>query len=69
MNEKVSMNRNIVNNDYESAVMNNKENHLTGNVKYGVEYIYENQKKDAQNIINLFYKTDISAVRNGRIND
>ena len=56
------MNRIIVNNDYESAVMINKENYLAGNVKYGAEYIYKNQKEDAQNIVNLFYKSEISAV-------
>ena len=62
MNEILSMNRRIVNNDYESAVMSNKENHLAGNVKYGAEYIYKNQKDDAQNIVDLFYKSEISAV-------
>jgi hypothetical protein len=62
MNEILSMNRRIVNNDYESAGMINKENHLAGHVKYGAEYIYKNQKEDAQNIVNLFYKTDVRAV-------
>ena len=62
MNKMISMNRIIVNNDYESAVMINKENYLAGNVKYGAEYIYKNQKEDAQNIVNLFYKSEISAV-------
>lgn len=62
MNDMISMNRKIVNNDYESAVMNNKENHLAGNLKYGAEYIYKNQKDDAQNIVDLFYKSEINAV-------
>ena len=42
--------------------MINKENHLAGNVKYGDEYIYKNQKDDAQNIVDMFYKSEISAV-------
>ena len=55
MNEIISLNRRIVYNYYESAEMNNKENHLAGN-------IYKNQRDDAQNIVNLFYKSEISAV-------
>ena len=62
MNDMISMNRKIVNNDYESAVMINKENHLAGDVKCGAEYIYKNQKEDAQNIVDLFYKSEINAV-------
>ena len=62
MNDMISMNRKIVNNDYESAVMINNENHLAGDVKCGAEYIYKNQKDDAQNIVNLFYKSEINAV-------
>ena len=52
----------IVKNDYESAECHNLESHLKGNVKYGPEYIYENQKKDAASIIEMFYKTDLRVV-------
>lgn len=36
----------IVKNDYDSAECHNLESHLLGNVKYGPEYVYENQKKN-----------------------
>lgn len=52
----------IVKNDYESAECHNLESHLQGNVKYGPEYVYENQKKDAISIIEKFYKTDVRVV-------
>jgi hypothetical protein len=56
------MNRAIVNNDYGTAEMVNKERHLAGNVKYGVEYIYENQKTDAKKIVGVFYNTEVRAI-------
>ena len=56
------MNRRIVNNDYDSAVVINKEKNLAGDVKYGDEYIYDNQKRDAQNIVNMFYNTDLRVI-------
>ena len=61
-NKILEMNRTIVNNDYESAEVINNEKNLAGNVKYGECYIYENQKKDALNIISKFYQTDIKVV-------
>ena len=56
------MNRAIVNNDYGSAEIVNKERHLAGDVKYGAEYIYENQKNDARKIVDMFYNAEIRAV-------
>ena len=62
MSKILAMNRIVVNNDYESAEVNNTEKKLAGNVKYGEKYVYENQKIDALNIIEKFYNTDIQVV-------
>jgi hypothetical protein len=56
------INKKIVMNDYDSAEAKNNELHLSGDVRYGSEYIYENQKKDASDIINKFYTTDVRVI-------
>lgn len=62
MERILNANRVVVNNDYESAELNNMEKHLNGSVKHGAEYIYANQKQDAVNIVNLFYKSEVKVV-------
>ena len=62
MDRLLEISRIIVKNDYVSAECNNLELHLKGNVKYGNEYIYQNQKEDAISIIEKFYKKDVRAV-------
>jgi hypothetical protein len=58
----LSISRKIVLNDYDSAVNNNTEKHLSGDPRYGVEYVYENQKKDASDIISKFHDTDVRVI-------
>ena len=58
----VDLNREIVLNDYQSATKKNKELFVTGDVKASSEYIFPNQKEDAEIICNKFYETDIRAV-------
>lgn len=41
---------------YESAKAANEYSFKSGDVKATLEYIYENQKEDAQNIVNKFYE-------------
>jgi len=58
MNHSIlDINREIVLCDYQSATKKNKESFITGDVKSGPEYIYENQKLDAAIITNKFYET------------
>jgi hypothetical protein len=66
----LKISKQIVQNDYQSAVLRNTEQYESGNVKYGEEYVYENQKKDANDIINEFYKFDtrvISVVKRTKV--
>jgi len=56
------INREIVNNDYQSALKKNQEMFFTGNVKASSEYIFENQKYDALTITNKFYDLSIRCV-------
>ena len=58
----LDFNREIVLNDYQSAVVKNKEAFLNGDLKVSNEYIFDNQKEDASIICNKFYKTDIRAI-------
>jgi hypothetical protein len=53
----VQDNRNNVLSSYQSAKYTNDELFERGNVFAGREYIFENQKRDAENICNIFYKT------------
>lgn len=48
-------NRNIVRNSYERAVDANQRRFKKGNVRATEEYIYDNQKSDAQHIVDEFY--------------
>lgn len=48
--------------DYLSKVARNKENFENKDVYATEQYIFKNQKKDAYNIISLFYTKDIRAV-------
>ena len=50
----LDLNREIVNNDYNSAVNTNKESFLNGDVNATSEYIYDNQKNDASFVLELF---------------
>ena len=57
-----SNNRTIVDCDYESAKLNNKELFLQGHEKATKEYTYNNQKADAVTILHKFYKEKIRAI-------
>jgi len=50
-------NRHIVLNDYDSARRANNESFENGNPMATPEYIFPNQKEDALNIMNLFYRS------------
>lgn len=56
------MNRDIVLNDYADAEFRNREAYENGDVRAGKEYIYENQKHDAEKITDMFYKNPIQAI-------
>lgn len=58
----LDLNREIVLNDYQSASRKNKEDFLKKNVKSSSEYIYDNQKNDANIICNKFYETPIRVI-------
>lgn len=57
-----ALNRETVNSDYISAKNKNYEDFLNGNNKATSEYIYQNQKTDANNIINKFYTSKVRAI-------
>ena len=48
--------------DYENAVLQNKEAYERGDVKASVEYIYSNQVSDAAVITDKFYKDPIQVI-------
>ena len=52
----ISARRESVNQAYNSACAENKLRYLEGDDKATVEYIFPNQKEDANNIIDIFYK-------------
>ncbi len=56
------LNRETVKSDYESAKNKNHEQFILNNTKATSEYIYSNQKFDANNIVNTFYTTPVRAV-------
>jgi len=56
------LNREIVINDYQSAVNKNKELFINGDISACSEYIYDNQKLDATIITNKFYETPIRVI-------
>ena len=58
----ITWNREIVLNDYQSATIKNKELFITGDVKACCEYIYDNQKEDANIICNKFYESQIRVI-------
>lgn len=61
--ELLDLNREIVLNDYMSATKKNKELFIKKDVKATSEYIFDNQKEDANLIINKFYKNpDLRAI-------
>ena len=60
--EKLDLSREIVDNDYKSAINRNKESFLDGNVKATSEYIYENQKIDAHNITEKFHNDNLRCI-------
>lgn len=59
---RMSINRDIVLCDYQSAEKLNRERFLSGDVRSTSEYIYENQKTDAAVITDKFYKENIRAI-------
>lgn len=58
----LDLNREIVLNDYQSAIKKNKELFITGDVKASNEYIFDNQREDAIVICNKFYETSIRVI-------
>lgn len=56
------LNRNIVQTDWRCSRDKNLEMFLRGNPKGTSEYIYQNQKDDGENIINIFYTTPVRAI-------
>ena len=58
----IDLNRSIVMKDYESADMKNTEAFIQGDVKATSQYIYPNQKLDAANITNKFYRTPVRVI-------
>jgi hypothetical protein len=58
----IDLNREIVLNDYKTAIYKNKELYINGDIKASEEYIYDNQKEDAHNICNKFYETQIRVI-------
>jgi hypothetical protein len=56
------LNRNIVQNDYHTAININKEKFAQGHPKATEEYIFENQKEDALQIVDKFYSTSIRGI-------
>jgi hypothetical protein len=61
-NPLLDLSREIVINDYQSAVKKNKELFLMGDVKSSCEYIFDNQKIDASIIVNKFYETPVRVI-------
>lgn len=55
----LNLNRETVINDYNSAKNRNEELFLDHDVKASSEYIFENQKFDAAEIIDMFFKNDL----------
>lgn len=62
MSKLLDISRKIVLSDYESAVNYNTEKFLSGDPKYGSEYVYENQKNDASNIMSKFQESQIRVI-------
>jgi RNase P/RNase MRP subunit p29 len=62
MNELLELNRKIVLTDYENACIRNMELHLTGDPRYSAEYVYPNQKNDANCILDKFYTHNIRVI-------
>lgn len=62
MTHLININRNIVMNDYASAENKNQELHLSGDPRYGEQYVYENQKADASEITKKFYESDVRVI-------
>jgi len=56
------LNRETVKSDYDSAKNKNLEQFILGNNKSNSEYIYYNQKNDANQIIEKFYTTNVRAI-------
>lgn len=59
---KKELSREAVIKDYESAKAKNEEAYLMGDVKTSEEYIYDNQKIDAANIIEKFYTSSVRVI-------
>ena len=53
--ERLALSREIVFDDYNSAIKKNKDLYLEGDVKASSEFIYPNQKEDGAIITNIFY--------------
>ena len=58
----LDLNREIVLSDYKSAEKNNEELFINGNVKTSKEYIFDNQKEDANIICSKFYDKSIRVI-------
>jgi hypothetical protein len=62
LSNPIDLSRDIVLHDYSSAETKNRELFINNDVKSSSEYIFPNQKKDALNICNIFYETDVRVV-------
>jgi hypothetical protein len=60
--ELIEMKRDQVQKSYASADADNRVRYLQGNPKATSEYIYDNQREDAMNILGEFYKNDCRVV-------
>lgn len=60
--ERLALSREIVFDDYNSAIKKNKDLYLEGDVKASSEFIYPNQKEDGAIITNIFYTTPVRAI-------
>lgn len=61
-NTILALNREIVINDYQSAIKKNKELFITGDVRSSSEYTFPNQIEDATRICMKFYETSVRAI-------
>ena len=55
-------NREVVIKSYDLEVAINRKKFRSGDVKTSCEYIFQNQKEDASNIIQTFYTTDVRVI-------
>ncbi len=62
MSERINISRENVLAHYNAAITSNKQNFIEGHPKATKEYIWDNQKEDAQFIVNKFNTSDIRVI-------